>query len=352
MNSDSVSEKGSSSPQPMRVDWVDYAKGICIFAVVTFYSSGYVEEMMNARGWMHYLVDFAQPFRMPDFFMLSGLFMARVLDRPLRSYLNTKVVHFFYFYALWATIKFVLVDLRGQLDLGAYQILLNYLYLYIQPESQLWFIYMLPPFFIAVRLVRRVPAVLVYAAAIAFKLYAPETDWKMIDRFALYFVFFYTGYVFAPQLFRLAAWAHSHVRATLAILAAWALANGLLVLMEVNWIPAGHLVMGHFGAFAIFLLSVTLARLSWMRWLAYLGEHSIVAYLGFVVPLFVMRKILLIYQPQIDVGTISLMVGVLSILGAFLIYWSVRNTRFRFLFSRPAWASIMPRQKLVLKTEL
>lgn len=334
-----------------RVDWVDYAKGICIIAVVTFYSSGYVEEILQARGWMHHLVDFAQPFRMPDFFMLSGLFMARVLGRPLRSYLNTRVMHFFYFYALWATIKFVLVDLRGQLDLGAYQILLNYLYLYIQPESHLWFIYILPLFFIVVRLAKSMPVALVYAAAIAFKLYAPDTGWKMIDRFALYFVFFYTGHVCAPHLFRLAAWVHEHVYITLALLAAWTVANMLLVTLKVNWIPLGHLIMGHAGALAIFLLAALLARLPWMRWLAYLGEHSIVAYLGFVVPLFVLRKLLTAYHPAIDIGTLSLATGVLSILGSFLLYWSVRHTPFRFLFDRPAWTSIMPRPPLALKQE-
>jgi uncharacterized membrane protein YcfT len=306
--------------------------------------------MMNSHGWMQDLVDFAQPFRMPDFFMLSGLFMSRVLDRPLRSYLNTKVVHFFYFYALWATIKFVLVDLHGQLGLGLWQITLNYLYLYVQPESQLWFIYMLPLFFVAVRFTKSAPVLLVFAVAVALKLLDLDTGWKMIDRFGLYFVFFYTGTVFAPRLFQMAAWAHAHLRTTVAILMLWIVANALLVHLQVNWIPLGHLIMGHAGALAIFLLAVVLATLPWMHWLAYLGEHSIVAYLAFVIPLFAMRKLLLTHAPQIDLGTLSLVVGILSILGAFLIYWSVRHTPLRFLFERPAWASIMPRQRPQLAT--
>lgn len=344
MNNDSLSEHS-------RIDWVDYAKGICIFAVVTFYTSGYVEEAMGARGWMHHLVDFAQPFRMPDFFMLSGLFIANVINRPWRSYLNTKVVHFFYFYALWATIKFLLVDLHGQLGSGPYQILMNYLYLYIQPESHLWFIYILPLFFVAVRLSKSLPVGVVFAAAIAIKLFDPNTGWKMIDRFALYFVFFYSGYVFAPWLFRMAAWARRNVQATLGILTAWGAVNMLLVSLQVNWIPAGHLVMGHAGALAILLLSVLLSRLPWMQWIAYLGEHSIVAYLAFVVPLFAMRKLIVEYRPAADIGALSLAVGIISILGAFALYWSVRNTPMRFLFKRPTWISIMPRQPLSLNVK-
>ena len=52
------------------------------------------------------LVAFAKPFRMPDFFLISGLFLARVIDRDWRTYLDRKVVHFAYFYVLWVTIQF------------------------------------------------------------------------------------------------------------------------------------------------------------------------------------------------------------------------------------------------------
>ena len=49
---------------------------------------------------------FAKPFRMPDFFLISGLFLAVVIDRDWRTYLDRKVVHFAYFYVLWVTIQF------------------------------------------------------------------------------------------------------------------------------------------------------------------------------------------------------------------------------------------------------
>src|SRR4051812_33740609 len=58
-----------------RVSWVDYAKGICIIWVVALYSTNFVQETAHATGWMQYVAEFAKPFRMPDFFMLSGLFV-------------------------------------------------------------------------------------------------------------------------------------------------------------------------------------------------------------------------------------------------------------------------------------
>ena len=87
-------------------------------------------------------------FRMPDFFLISGLFLAQVIDRDWRTYLDRKVVHFVYFYLLWTAIQFaikapVFVHEHGPL---------NTIWLYIEsfwePFSTLWFIYLLPIFFV------------------------------------------------------------------------------------------------------------------------------------------------------------------------------------------------------------
>src|SRR6187402_3945856 len=91
---------------PERIDWVDYAKGICIIMVVMMHSVLGVELAAGQTGFMHVLVAFAKPFRMPDFFLISGLFLAVVIDRDWRTYLDRKVVHFAYFYVLWVTIQF------------------------------------------------------------------------------------------------------------------------------------------------------------------------------------------------------------------------------------------------------
>ena len=64
-----------------RVDWVDYAKGICIVMVVMMHSVLGVELAAGETGFMHVLVAFAKPFRMPDFFLISGLFLPLVIDR-------------------------------------------------------------------------------------------------------------------------------------------------------------------------------------------------------------------------------------------------------------------------------
>ena len=91
---------------PDRVGWVDYAKGICIVMVVMMHSTLGVEQATGKSSRMGALVTFAKPFRMPDLFLISRLFLAQVIDRHWPAYSDTKVVHFAYFYALWGTIQF------------------------------------------------------------------------------------------------------------------------------------------------------------------------------------------------------------------------------------------------------
>ena len=88
-----------------RVPWVDAAKGVCIILVVMMHATLGVGEAMGGEGFMHDVVAFARPFRMPDFFLVSGLFLSRVIDRGWRGYADKRVVHFLYFYLLWLLIQ-------------------------------------------------------------------------------------------------------------------------------------------------------------------------------------------------------------------------------------------------------
>jgi uncharacterized membrane protein YcfT len=217
-----------------RVDWIDYAKGICIIWVVTLYATNFVYEQTGSIGWMQHVVDFAQPFRMPDMFLLSGLFVGHVINRSWRAYVDSRVLHFFYFYALWVTLKFVNQMGSGLFGADTASLLSDYLALYIQPPTgPLWFIYMLPVFFLTVRLLRPVPRTVVLAAAIALEIPDIVTGIKVVDKFADYFVFFYTGYIFAPYVFRAAKWAEFHLRMVVAILLLWFIVNTILV--EYGW---------------------------------------------------------------------------------------------------------------------
>src|SRR3954453_13654279 len=148
-----------------RAAWVDYAKGICIVMVVMMHSVLGVERAADQTGFMHVLVAFAKPFRMPDFFLISGLFLSVVIDRDWRTYLDRKVVHFVYFYLLWVTIQFGFKAPSFAAASGWAHVGMLYLESFIEPFGTLWFIYLLPVFFVITKLTRRAPRSAIWIVA-------------------------------------------------------------------------------------------------------------------------------------------------------------------------------------------
>ena len=61
-----------------RIAWVDYAKGFCIILVVMMHSTLGVEAALGAKNWLHEAVIFAKPFRIPAFFLMSGLLVGEI----------------------------------------------------------------------------------------------------------------------------------------------------------------------------------------------------------------------------------------------------------------------------------
>src|SRR3974390_1409024 len=158
-----------------RVDWVDYAKGICIVMVVMMHSVLGVEQAAGQTGFMHAGVMFAKPFRMPDFFLISGLFLDRVIDRDWRTYLDRKVVHFAYFYVLWVTIQFAVKAPHFAAEHGWSHVAAQYALAFIEPFGTLWFIYLLPIFFVVTKATRNLPPAAVWGVLAALQIATIQT---------------------------------------------------------------------------------------------------------------------------------------------------------------------------------
>ena len=327
-----------------RIDWVDYAKGICIVMVVMMHSTLGVELAAGKQGFMHLLVEFAKPFRMPDFFLISGLFLSRVIGRDWRTYLDRKVVHFAYFYVLWLTIQFGFKAPAFAAAQGWSHAGVMYLQSFIEPFGTLWFIYLLPIFFVVTKATLRVPAPVIWIAAAALEMTHLSTGWTAIDEFAARFVYFYSGYLFANYVFALADHARARPGVALAGLTAWAVANGVLVFAGYAELPGISLLLGFAGACAIIVIGTLLTRMNWFGGLRYLGEHSIVIYLAFFLPMVITREILLKTNIIPDIGTISLIVTTAGVLGALAIWWGARRFGLNFLFERPAMFWITPKR--------
>ncbi len=332
-------------PDPGRVDWVDYAKGICIVLVVMMHSVLGVEAATDSTGFMHYAVGFARPFRMPDFFLISGLFLARVIDRDWRTYCDRKVVHFAYFYVLWVTIQFAFKAPSFAKETGWGEVGLAYLMSFIEPFGTLWFIYLLPIFFVVTKATRRVPAPIVWGAAAVLEMMQVATGWTVIDEFCARFVYFYSGYLFADRIFAVARGAQQRPFVAIGYLAVWTLANGLLIHAKMAMWPVVSLLLGYAGAMAVIVVAALLARVKWLDALRYCGEHSLMIYLAFFLPMATTREVLLKTGIIPDVGWMSLTVTIIGVAGALAVWRAALAARLNFLFERPAIFRIAPRER-------
>lgn len=329
---------GAPPESAPRIGWVDYAKGICMIGVVTLYAVNKLNPT-GGSGWLQHWADFAQPFRMPDFFLLSGLFLSRVMDRPWKRYLDTKVVHYLYFFLLWSVIFFAarIVALevglfKGEEDSG------SLLHKLVEPFAMLWFIQLLPILFLVSRLLRKVPTWIILPFACALQIYAPHgIRPTVIAHICERFVFFYVGYRFASSFFDLAAWAQARPGWGLTGIALWALGNEALVLKGYASWRGFSLGLGVLGAIGVITAGSLLMKTRGTAWLRYLGQQSLVIYLGFYLPLLVFLALARRAGSYLDRGTLGLAAAVLSVLCALGLFWATRGTRLAFLFTRPAW---------------
>ncbi len=324
-----------------RVDWVDVAKGLCIIMVVMMHSTLGVEKAADAPGWMGYFVEFARPFRMPDFFLIAGLFLSRRIDAPWRLFLDRKVLHFFYFYALWLTIQFAFKAPGIAAEVGWEGLIRQYLVAYVDPWGTLWFIYHLALFLLVTRLLKDVPWVIVWLAAAALEIAHINTGSVLIDEFASRFVYFYSGYVFARHVFRLADEVAADRGMALTGLALWGVLHAIVVFSGFGDLPFVSLGLGLAGALAVVTTATLLTRTVVAPALRWLGEHSIVVYLAFFLPMALSRTVLLKTGVITDIGTISVLVTMMGVAGPVLLYAFVQWTGVgKFLFERPWWAHI------------
>lgn len=336
-----------------RINWVDTAKGLSIILVVMMYSVYNTGKYTGGVGFLHYVTGFVTPLRMPEFFLISGLFLSQVIARSWRPYADRRIVHYFYFYALWAMIMIVLkVGLFARAPVDMFEALGLAV---AEPYGVLWFIYMLGVFGLAAKLLwqLRVPSYVVIPVAAALQMSQIDSQSYIINQFSAYFVYYYIGFIAAPLLFRIVSWAEQHVAGALGGLLCWAVVNGLLVYSPGYLVLPQNIRMGqavsaplHFalaivGSVAVCVIAGLLSKLSFMDWLRWLGEHSLVVYVAFTLPMSLFRAAMLWSGLLTETGALSFTVLLVSLSIPIVLYFIVQRIGYgRFLFERPRWARI------------
>lgn len=315
---------------------MDFSKGICIILVVLLHSTHGAEKALAEQGLLHAFVEWARPFRMPDFFLIAGLFLSRRITWPWRAYFDTKVVHFAYFYVIWMTIWYVLKLPQFIAANGLVPTLLLYPVSFVQPLGTLWFIYILAVFFVAAKLLLRVPVIAVWLVAAILNMMQIDTGLRVVDEFAARFVYFYSGYVLAPYVF---GWAEN-VRAQKAAtfingFVIWAVVNAWLVSGGWSRVPGVELLMGYAGSAAVVATGVFMARFGFTGFIRYCGENSIRIFLSYFIFMAGLRVVMLKLGWYGGPDSLALLITAAGVVGPLLAYKMAANTRLVYLFRRP-----------------
>jgi uncharacterized membrane protein YcfT len=336
-----------------RLQWVDTAKGLSILLVVMMHSAIGVGEETGGTGYLHWIIAWASPFRMPEFFAISGLFLSLVIARDWRRYTDRRVVHYLYFYAVWAVIQIVFKVALGTGD--PVKAAGDIAWAVVEPYGVLWFIYMLAVFSAVAKLLHdiKAPHYAVLGIAAVLQMASIHLGSHITDQFAEYFVYFYAGYALAPHLFKLVAWAEEHWAIATAGILAWIVLETALVFSPgfavtpgavnggLSMLPGVHLLLALLGVIALCVLSALLAKLPFMDWLRWLGSRSIIVYLAFALPMAVSRTVLLKLGIITDTGLLSTIVMAIAVISPLILYWLIQLTGWgKFLFERPAWAHL------------
>ena len=324
-----------------RIDWVDYSKGICILLVVLMHSTLGVEKALGIQSWMHGFIEWARPFRMPDFFLISGLFLASSIDLPWRRFLDSKLIHFGYFYLLWMSIQLLFKSVGIAQESGVTGVAMVWASGLIEPFGTLWFIYLLAIFFVVTKLLRRVPPLYVLLSAAALELLQFDTGWMPVDEFAARFVYFFTGYAFARIVFQFAdRVASTNIVVTTTALVIWAICNGIAVKTGFAALPGFGLLLAYCGTAAVISMGIALTNTRLSVPIRYCGQNSIVIYLGFSLFMAATRIVLLKSGVIGDPVVIALLATGVGVVGPLCLCLATRHTMLAFLFVRPSWARV------------
>lgn len=254
-------------------------------------------------------------FIMPMFFLLSGLFARRSLDRGLWSYTRGKLWAVLYPYLLWSV---VLAGARSVLGAYANQpmTLERVASIAWDPIQQLWFLYVLMFCFLLYVLLARLPTWLHLAVALALQVAQTGFHLGILDKCFGHYIYFAVGVALAGKASAILE--RMPPRQALALVGLFAVACAHYMWMMVTPLRIEtHPVIGVYpqwthvallGIFATIAVGEMLDRWKPQAWLIYIGRLSMPIYLAHLIATAGTRVVLLKFFGLQDV-TLHIILG-------------------------------------------
>lgn len=325
--------------KPGRLTWIDYARGIAIILVLYRHVfEGIKESGLSVQHYMYleYANLFFFSFRMPLFFIVSGIFVTASLQkRGIQEFIATKAKIILYPYFLWACLQITLQIIFSKYTNG-HSTPQNYLYLLYNPREvdQFWYLYALfnvSVLYVLAKQRLRISAVqnivigtiMFFGSALAHQYHI---NLGFVNDILHYYMFFAMGDAISRFMMNRENFKYFESWKTLLLMLIPFIAAQVYFL-KVNMAhaniekyefveyfqPLMYLLIGIIGCAFIINLTFVLQKLKLkiLEWLPVLGRHSLYIYVSHVI-VFASVRIFLRKVFYIDNVPLLLLAGIIS----------------------------------------
>ncbi|MBV7412557.1 acyltransferase [Dermabacteraceae bacterium TAE3-ERU27] len=175
----------SAEKNGSRYVWVDIIRGFMILVVVMFHVPAWIEDAPGNFLLGRLINRFFTPYMMPMMMILSGFFIVRSVEKPLKEYYVGKFRSIVWPYLVWQTIYLlVLISLSGNIEE------VRPFIKYWDPVSYLWYLFFLSLMLLGAPLLRFVSGFLFLALFVAGDILTASQDWVFISGGIKTFMFF------------------------------------------------------------------------------------------------------------------------------------------------------------------
>ena len=322
--------------KPTRLSWIDYARGIAIILVVYRHVFEGLKESGIPVGkyiFLEYANIFLFSFRMPLFFIVSGIFLqASFKKRGFLQYVDTKARMILYPYFVWGflylTLQMVFTNYTNGHPTPSSYLNLFYLPREVGPFWYLYALFNISVLYSFVRYVLKVPAIFnVLIGLICFYLssfvYQENIKIGLLFDILHNYIFFAIGDLVSKYFFDKKNFVYFESKKLLiTMLIPFLLAQGYFLYNNLShntakymyvefYEPAIFLIIVIIGCSFIMNLAFFLQKRNSFTWLSFLGKHSLYIYVAHVIA-FAGVRILLTNLLGVDNLLILLITGILA----------------------------------------
>lgn len=364
-----------------RLNWIDYARGIAIILVVYrhFFEGLKRTPALKAAGVnveSHWLLEqaniFFYSFRMPLFFIVSGVFVgASLAKRGLNAFVGTKAKTILYPYFLWGVIQ-IGIQIFFSAFINSKKTAADFLYLLYSPREVEQFWYLLALFnttVIFAFLKEKTRLKSIHQIAIGFALFIASAlfsqyniDLYFVNDIVHYYIFLAIGDELSHLIVRgslrkfFSSWKSFFILIVpfcalqyyfLETNVAHRLISPKYLYVEYNQ-PVMYLIVSLVGCGFIITVSSLLEKYNAVKWLRVLGKHSLYIYVMHVIVFAATRVVLMRFFHLYNVYLLMLLCITAGVLVPVLFYRITNRMGMWYLFTLEKPRSKKQKQESIL----